>query len=69
VFQNKGYGKECDWWSLGTIMFEMIIGYPPFCSDNHAETYQKILHWKECLTIPENAPISPQAIDIMKKYQ
>ena len=34
IFMQKGYGNECDWWSLGAIMFECLVGYPPFCSES-----------------------------------
>eukprot|EP00959_Pyramimonas_sp_CCMP1952_P189559 3965293-Pyramimonas_sp.AAC.1 len=33
---------ECDWWSVGAIMFEMLIGYPPFCSDEPITTCRKV---------------------------
>lgn len=42
VFEEKGYGKEVDWWSLGVIMFEMLAGYPPFCANDASMTCRKV---------------------------
>ncbi|KAJ1424016.1 Protein kinase domain [Sesbania bispinosa] len=41
VLLKKGYGVECDWWSLGAIMYEMLVGYPPFYSDEPMSTCRK----------------------------
>ncbi|VAH57842.1 unnamed protein product [Triticum turgidum subsp. durum] len=41
VLLKKGYGMECDWWSLGAIMYEMLVGYPPFYSDDPITTCRK----------------------------
>jgi serine/threonine protein kinase len=30
VLLKKGYGKEVDYWSLGTVLFECLLGFPPF---------------------------------------
>ncbi|KNE71327.1 AGC/NDR/NDR protein kinase [Allomyces macrogynus ATCC 38327] len=67
VFLGTGYGKECDWWSLGAIMFECLVGYPPFCSDTPQETYRKVISWKNWLAIPEDVPLSWEAEDLIKR--
>ncbi|KAF9057554.1 AGC/NDR protein kinase [Panaeolus papilionaceus] len=67
IFMQKGYGKECDWWSLGTIMFECLVGYPPFCSENTHETYQKILQWPHYLAFPDDVHLSPEAEDLIRR--
>ena len=67
IFIHEGYGQECDWWSLGAIMFECLIGWPPFCSETPHETYRKILNWQETLQIPEDIHLSPESEDLIKK--
>ena len=34
VFDKEGYTEAADWWSLGAILFEMLVGYPPFFSED-----------------------------------
>ncbi|XP_020630733.1 serine/threonine-protein kinase 38-like [Orbicella faveolata] len=38
VFHQTGYNKSCDWWSLGVIMYEMLIVIVPFLSDWFKDT-------------------------------
>lgn len=68
MFENTGYGKQCDWWSLGAIMYECLIGYPPFCSDNPAETYRKIVNWREHLFVPNDVFLSREAEDLLQRF-
>lgn len=67
VFGNGGYTETVDWWSIGAILFEMLVGYPPFFSDDPSVTCQKILHWKKTLNIPAEAKLSPASNDILKR--
>ncbi|KAI0306985.1 AGC/NDR protein kinase [Multifurca ochricompacta] len=67
IFLQQGYGNECDWWSLGAIMFECLVGYPPFCSETTHETYQKIIHWQYHLVIPDDVHLSREAEDMIRR--
>ena len=65
VFEQRGYTETCDWWSLGVIMFEMLVGYPPFCSETPHETYRKVLNWRAHLLFPPEVPLSAAAKDLI----
>lgn len=67
IFLQQGYGQECDWWSLGAIMFECLVGYPPFCSENAHDTYRKIIDWKQQLYFPDDVRLSREAEDLIRR--
>ena len=62
---NKGYGGEIDWWSVGAIFYEMLIGIPPFLSENPQSTCNKIINFNEYLKIPEEIKISIEAENLI----
>ncbi|KAL7712227.1 non-specific serine/threonine protein kinase [Entamoeba marina] len=43
ILKGVGHGPAVDWWSLGILIYEMIIGIPPFYDDDVSLMYQKIL--------------------------
>jgi serine/threonine protein kinase len=49
----SGYSYTCavDWWSLGVIMYECLVGYTPFYADNPVTTCRKILKWRQTLEV------------------
>ena len=67
VLLKAGYGKECDYWSVGVIMFEMLYGFPPFCSNSDNVTYWKIVRWRNYLQFPDGHQVPKEAIDVIKK--
>ncbi|OAE31378.1 hypothetical protein AXG93_3789s1190 [Marchantia polymorpha subsp. ruderalis] len=67
VLLKKGYGMECDWWSLGAIMYEMLVGYPPFYSDEPMSTCRKIVNWRTHLKFPEEAKLTSDAKDFISR--
>lgn len=46
----------------------MLMGYPPFCSDNPQDTYRKVMNWRETLIFPPETPISEEAKETIVKF-
>ena len=51
---------------MGVILFEMLVGYPPFASETPRETWYKIQNWRKYFVIPPDANVSPNAADLIK---
>lgn len=43
LLRGKGYGKEVDWWALGTLIYEMLSGLPPFWDEDEEYMQKKIV--------------------------
>eukprot|EP00118_Oscarella_pearsei_P006731 m.31002 g.31002 ORF g.31002 m.31002 type:complete len:347 (+) comp31425_c1_seq1:837-1877(+) len=64
IIQSKGHGFGVDWWALGILIYEMLVGYPPFFDENPFGIYEKILAGK--IDWPRH--LEPIARDIIKKF-
>lgn len=60
ILQGKSYGKAVDWWSFGTLMYEMLTGLPPFYSQDVQEMYNKIMNDK--LVFPPNVSADARSL-------
>ena len=67
VLIKKGYGQEIDWWSVGVIFFEMLVGYAPFCAQETQEVCFKIINYKKYLQVPPEIKLTQDALDLIKK--
>jgi serine/threonine-protein kinase Psk1 len=60
---GPGYGKACDWWSLGAMACDLMTGKPPFGGGNWTKIQQNIMHQK--LNLPYF--LSPDAKDLLTR--
>ena len=61
---RAGYGKGVDWWSLGTLLYEMLTGWPPFYDKNLRKMCEQIL--RSDLAFPADCTASPEARDLIR---
>ncbi|XP_014060086.2 rho-associated protein kinase 2 isoform X1 [Salmo salar] len=69
VLKSQGgdgyYGRECDWWSVGVFIFEMLVGDTPFYAESLVGTYGKIIDHKNNLNFPDDVQMSNDAKDLI----
>jgi len=64
IVSGGNYTKAIDWWSVGTLVYEMLTGLPPFYSQNEDQMYQKIM--KADIVIPQG--FSKEVEDLIKRF-
>ena len=63
ILRYEKYDAKADLWSVGTVLYEMMVGKPPFRASNHVELLRKIERGEDRIKFPEEVVLS----DSMKK--
>jgi serum/glucocorticoid-regulated kinase 2 len=69
MLNGDGHDHTVDWWTLGILLYEMLVGIPPFFNKNKHKMYFLIKEHKVTFPVPEkhNIYVSPEAADLINK--
>ncbi|KAK4478538.1 hypothetical protein RD792_014019 [Penstemon davidsonii] len=67
IMQLQKYDAKADLWSVGAILFQLVIGKTPFTGSNQIQLLQNIIKSTELQFPPEAKDLSPHCIDLCKK--
>lgn len=53
ILRYEKYDAKVDLWSVGAVLFEMVVGKPPFRAQNHVELLRKIERGEDRIKFPD----------------
>ncbi|KAJ3393354.1 Serine/threonine kinase [Entophlyctis sp. JEL0112] len=65
ILKEKPYTRAVDWWALGVLIYEMILGQSPFPGDGEDQIFDAILH--DDVLFPAN--MNKDAADLLRKVE
>lgn len=60
ILRYERYDAKADLWSVGTVLYEMVSGKPPFRASNHVELLRKIENAQDQIRFPKEVQVSPE---------
>mmetsp|Transcript_28110 Transcript_28110/g.59885 ORF Transcript_28110/g.59885 Transcript_28110/m.59885 type:complete len:763 (-) Transcript_28110:173-2461(-) len=62
LIQSAGHTRALDWWTLGILTFELLVGRPPFESASPMQIYQKVVKGIDKVAFPKKLRGPPEAL-------
>lgn len=64
ILQHQRYDAKADLWSVGTVLFEMIAGKPPFNGENHIDLLRNIQ--RKAVRLPTDVRVSKECVNLLR---
>lgn len=65
ILNYQKYNAKADLWSVGTVLYEMCCGRPPFKASNHLELFKKIKRANDVISFPSHCNIEPKMRELI----
>lgn len=67
ILRYEKYDARADLWSVGTVLYEMVVGKPPFRAQNHVELLRRIEKINDVITFDKNLIIGRDMKTVIRK--